>query len=257
MRILALFLVLAVAFCDKTDFYHVEGSMDVNNENGKVFGVVINEFLKSINMTYMAGMYVKNNVHTPFEFGTKIVDMKKLPDDRIAYNISCVEGKLGKHNIKKISGNATMIIYLKNMILNGKFESPADHLKFEFKVAGILYPCAYYTMPEAAKRAGYLVGEKYTAYKPVHVLNHAVFGYAYMRYTCLDYLKNVGNPIEKEKPGAVIIAKDGSYCAIVDHEGDKFIHSNPSKRKVIMTPMNMIGYYFRKGYVMKEYSCAN
>eukprot|EP00826_Nyctotherus_ovalis_P049048 TRINITY_DN585_c0_g3_i2.p2 TRINITY_DN585_c0_g3~~TRINITY_DN585_c0_g3_i2.p2 ORF type:complete len:106 (+),score=24.67 TRINITY_DN585_c0_g3_i2:70-387(+) len=97
----------------------------------------------------------------------------------------------------------------------------------------------------------------YTVYKPNHLLNHAVYGYAYLSTTCLDYLRDVGTPIEREKPGALIVSNDGTYCAIVDHEGHKFIHSSPSKRRIIMTPMSLVVYYFRNGYTIKEYKCTN
>eukprot|EP00826_Nyctotherus_ovalis_P058059 TRINITY_DN795_c0_g1_i1.p3 TRINITY_DN795_c0_g1~~TRINITY_DN795_c0_g1_i1.p3 ORF type:complete len:114 (+),score=34.89 TRINITY_DN795_c0_g1_i1:198-539(+) len=111
-------------------------------------------------------------------------------------------------------------------------------------------------MEEAARRAQYLVGESHSTYRGNHLLNHAVYGYAYLRTTCMDYLKSVGTPIQHEKPGALIVGNDGMYCAIVDHEGTKFIHSDPGRRKIVISPMAMVKNYFRKGYTMKEYKCA-
>jgi hypothetical protein len=256
MTFLGLIFLCVLALGDETHYFHHEGTMAVNHEEGKTFGVIIVEILPAINMTHIAGMFVKDKVHTPFEISSKFSSIQKNPDGSFVINVTSFEGKYGKKAVKKLNGSGILAGTWNQLEFIGIYRSEVDHLLFEFKAVGKKHACQYYTMEEAAVRASHLLDEPYTAYKGNQLLNHAVFGYAYLATTCLDYLKNVGTPIQQAKPGAVIIANDGSYCAIVDREGSKFIHSYPSKRKVIWTPLVLIDHYFRTGYTMKEYKCA-
>lgn len=256
MKVLGLILLLAVALGDETHFFHQDGKMFVNNEEGKMFGVVIVELLKSANFTHIAGMHVKNGVHTPFYVTSKITAFTKNADGSFVINATAYEAMYGQKAVKNIIGAALVKGTWDKAQYIGKYLSTGSKLVFEFDTTGKGHPCQYYSMEEASKRAGYLVGESHANYKGNHLLNHAVFGFAYLDMTCKDYLKEVGTPIKKEKAGAIIIGNDGDYCAIVDHEGNKFIHSDPIKKKIIMSPMSMIGTYFKKGHTIKEYKCA-
>ena len=52
---------------------------------------------------------------------------------------------------------------------------------------------------------------------------------------------------DKAAPGMIIVGKDGKNCAIIDNEGDKFIHSNPIKKVVTETPLVMVNQFFTNG----------
>lgn len=241
--------------CDETRYFHHEGNMAVNKKEGKIFGVIIVEQLKDANLTHIAGMYVVDNVHTPFHISGKFTSIQNDANGSIIINMTAYEGSFGGKNIKKLTGGGVLAGTWNVAKYTGNYHSSNDKLTFEFVTSGTKHPCEYYSMEEASRRAAYLVGESHGTYKNNHLLNHAVFGFAYLKTTCDDYLKKVGTAITKEKPGAVIVGNDGKYCAIVDHEGNKFIHSDESKKKIVMTPMAMINNYFKHGYTMKEYKC--
>lgn len=207
-------------------------------------------------MTHITGMFIQGASHIPFELSNKISTATFNPDGSFVINVTCFEGWYGKKVVKKLYGNGLITGTWDQIRYIGNYRSDTDHLLFEFDVIGKKHQCQYYSMDEAALRAAYLLDDLYTAYKGNQLLNHAVYGYAYLATTCMDYLRDVGTVTTKEKPGTLIIANDGTYCAIVDHEARAFIHSSPTKRKIIKTPMNMIKYIFKNGYTMKEYSCA-
>lgn len=257
MRIIGLIFLFALALADEKHYFHQSGKMSINHEEGTTSGVIIVEFLKAINMTHVAGMYIKDGTKTPFDVSSKVTGTAVNTDGSFEINMTCFVGSFGKKMVKKLAGNAVLKGTWEKAQYVGSYRSEVDHLLFEFDTVGTKSPCEYYSMDEAARRASDLLDQSYAAYKPNHLLNHAVYGYAYLSTTCLDYLRDVGTPIERGKPGALIVSNDGTHCAIVDHEGHKFIHSSPSKRRIIMTPMSLVPYYFRKGYTMKEYKCAN
>ncbi|MDR3548385.1 MAG: hypothetical protein P4M11_09010 [Candidatus Pacebacteria bacterium] len=60
--------------------------------------------------------------------------------------------------------------------------------------------------------------------------------------------------VSQIKPGFLIIGEDGKHCAVVDKEGDKFVHVNPNTKKVALTPLSRIGEFFKDGYIVKDYS---
>lgn len=254
MKILGLVLLLAVVLGDETHFFHQEGEMWIGDKKGKTFGVIIAEFLKNTRLLHIAGMHVKDGVHTPFYITGKIAAFIENPDNSFVINATAYEGMFGQKTFKDLMGSATLKGTWDKAQYVGQYLSESSHLGFDTTGKG--HPCQYYSMEEASERAVYLVDEPHANYKGNHVLNHAIFGFAYLDMGCEDYLKEVGTPIKKEKPGAIIVGNDSKYCAIVDKEGNKFIHSDPAKKKVIMSPMSMIGAYFRGGYTIKEYKCA-
>lgn len=255
MKFLGLMFLVAFALGDKTHYFHQEGKMSVNHEEGKIVGVSIVEFLNAINMTHIGGMFTQAGSHIPFELSSKISIITYNPDGSFVINLTCFEGWYGKKVVKKLYGTGLITGTWNQIRYIGNYRSDTDHLLFEFDVIGKNHLCQYYSMDEAALRAADLLDDPYTTYKGNELLNHAVYGYAYLSTTCMDYLRDVGKVTTKEKPGALIIANDGTYCAIVDREVRMFFHSSPTKRKVVKTPMYMIGYIFESGYTMKEYDC--
>eukprot|EP01022_Parablepharisma_sp_SALTPOND_P019087 TRINITY_DN320_c0_g1_i1.p1 TRINITY_DN320_c0_g1~~TRINITY_DN320_c0_g1_i1.p1 ORF type:complete len:285 (+),score=22.52 TRINITY_DN320_c0_g1_i1:1831-2685(+) len=258
MKILGIiFLLLALAFCQELHVLHYDGTMKVNNDKGSIFGPILVEFRKTVNMTFLAGMYVKNGVHTPYELSSRIIEFRDYKNGSFLINASCLEGRWAKKTLHNLKGYTTVEGTWEKATYSGKCEDPATNIAYEPVAEGKKSQCEYYPMPEAAVRAGYLVGEKRDTYQAPHLLNHAVFGYAYLHISCKNYLEHIGNITKETKPGTLIIATDGSHCAIIDREGDKFIHSNPVKGEITMNPLPMIKTYFKNGYVLKEYKCTN
>jgi len=256
MKVLGLILLLGFVVCDEKHYYHQSGIMDVDNKRGNIFGVVIVELLKDVNLTHLAGMYVVDKVHIPFHISGKFTRIRKESNDYFEINITAYEGSFGGRNLKKLTGGGLLAGSWEKADYFGRYHAEGNNLLFNFSTNGKKHPCEYYTMEEAARRAAYLVGESHSTYKNNHLLNHAVFGFSYLKTTCKDYLYNVGTATKEEKPGAVIVGNDGNYCAIIDHEGNKFIHSDSNKKMIIMTPMVLLKNYFRNGYTIKEYKCA-
>jgi len=254
MKVLGLILLLGFVVCDERYYYHQTGVMDVDYREGKIFGVIIVELLKDVNLTHIAGMYVLDGVHTPFHISGKFTYIRKGSNGYFEINMTAYEGSFGGKTLKKLTGGGLLAGTWEEADYFGRYRTE-DNLLFDFRSHGKKHPCEYYTMEEAARRAAYLVGEPHSTYKNNHLLNHAVFGFSYLAKTCKNYLNEVGTVTKVEKPGVVIIGNDGNYCAIIDHEGNKFIHSDPNKRMIVMTPMVFVKDYFRNGYTMKEYKC--
>lgn len=85
------------------------------------------------------------------------------------------------------------------------------------------------------------------------LVDYSVRGYYISSHSCSDY-KKLYKIVDSSAPGLVILAEDGSYCAIVDKEGDKFVHVHPKTGMVTLTPLVRIGEFF-KTYAFKSYDC--
>lgn len=255
MKILLIaFLFAALAFC-QVHYFHHNGTVYVNDEHGVTFGQFYVELHSEPFMTYISGMYVKDRVHTPFEFSAKITSYK-TDGHKISIEASIVEGRWKQQSFTKVSG----IMGIEGTWDAAKFILSADvtkpKLSLNITADGIKSKCAYYSMQEAASRAGYLVGEKAENYKPEHVLNHAIFGYPYFKGKNIKYYHNTfGTIVASPKPGVIVVGNDSAHCAIIDKEGDKFIQSNPIKKEVTINPITMLKDFFQKGYILKEYKC--
>jgi len=257
MKVIAILLLFAaLAFCDDRKYFHYNGTMKVKTDDTTIFGPIFVEFRKTENLTIIAGMSVINRVHTPYELSAKFHHYITKPDGSFVINATCVEARLGKKTFSKLKGIILMEGTWEHAHLTGKCEAADGSVSLEPKAEAVKNPCEFYPMEEAAIKAGYLVGEHSEVYGAANVLSHAVYGYAYLKMSCKDYLKTVGQETKDLKPGVLIIGTDGEHCGIIDREGDKFIHSNPVKKEVTMNPMTMAKDFFKKGFVLKEYKCA-
>ena len=257
MKIWVLVLLVTMSLCDDIHYFHYGGSMSVNNDNGVIFGRYMFEPKNPHNMTYIAGMYVKNGVHTPFEFAAQATSFVKKEDGSFIITATCVEGRWAQKAIPKLHGTAMITGTWEKAIYNCSCQDATGATKYTAVANGEKSPCAFYNMTEAATRAQYLVGLKSDDYGPAHVLNHAVYGYPYITaYNCKYYHDSFGKITKDAKAGVVIVGNDSAHCAIIDKEGDKFIQSNPVKKEVTINPLTMLKDYFKKGYVYKEYKCA-
>lgn len=254
MKFLAILFLIAFAVCDEVHYFRYNGTMEVGSNKGIIFGPLFFEFKAKSNLTYIGGMFVKDKVHTPFEFGAKITTIAYKEDKSFVINATFIEGKWEK-KVLRVHGNVVIEGTWDKVTYKGIAEDTAGKTKYVIDAIAEKVACPYYPMPEAAVRAGYLVGEKASVYQAPHVLNHAVFGYAYLNYNCKYYHDQVGKETKELKPGVVVVGVDSAHCAIIDREGDKFIHSNPVKKEVTSNPVTMLKDYFKKGWILKEYSC--
>ena len=157
---------------------------------------------------------------------------------------SSVSGKI------KITGTWERVAYI------GWCYSEKSKSNYTLLGTGEYAKCKFYSTDEGAKRAQTLIGQHSDMYSAVNVLNYATIGYPYVASinNCKWYMDNVPDA-SNPKPGYVIVGKDAAHCAVIDKEGDKFIHTNPVTKTVSTTSMSMIKNYFKNGYVFKDYNC--
>lgn len=255
MRAIFLACLIALAFCDELHFYHYkDGSIVVDNETAvKTSGPIFVEYLKTVNYTMIAGLYTKNKVSTPFGFGG-IIYSSKVNKDAFEILANCTEGGWGVKPLRKLFGPIKVSgTWTKTAHFSGWCYDSEAKTNYSLNANGVYTKTPFYNFTEAAGRAQILVGQPSSNYQPVHVLNFAVIGYPYINTMkdCKAYLpfKNA----TESKPGYLVVAKDGAHCAILDKEGDKFIHTNPTKKLVEATPMSLINTFFPKGYNFKLY----
>ena len=78
--------------------------------------------------------------------------------------------------------------------------------------------------------------------------------YAFSEAGCRLYYEWF-KPTKAANPGIIIVGNDGKHCAILNEKANAFIHANPVTKTVTETPIAMINAFFRKGYVLREYTC--
>jgi hypothetical protein len=260
MRAFLLICLLAAVLAEEYhDYHYYDGQLIVNQKvKSKVEGPIFVEYLKTINVTVLAGMHVEKKDHIPFAIATNMTNIT-IKGDNIEFYADCLEMYWGLKSYAGLKGG----IYAKgtykgNLELMGGCYSEKEKFGLNVSVKGVHVDCPFYLPPEASKRAEILVGEKAESFKNIHVLNFAIMGYPYIQTldNCTFWLKTF-NEVNVTKPGFVIVGKDGLHCAIIDKEGDKFIQTDPAKKKVVSTPITEknLKTYFPKGHIFKEYKC--
>ncbi len=254
MKVILVATLLAVAACEGEKHYMYGGAMTRGGEKRHTFGAM---YIKD-NMAFIGGMSMNSShIHCGFELSGKFSKIEYKEDKSFVINATLSAGKwmnisfpaTGYMSIVGTWENATVVVIA--MDTKRKMEYTL-HVKASKSV------CGYNTMAEAAVRASYVLDEGTNVYHAADVLNHAVWGYAYIqKFSCKYYKDSFGTKIDATKPGAIIVGKDGKHCAIVDKEGSKLIQSHPSKDKVMQVPITAgtLRVYFPKGYIIKEYAC--
>eukprot|EP00826_Nyctotherus_ovalis_P034552 TRINITY_DN2891_c0_g1_i23.p1 TRINITY_DN2891_c0_g1~~TRINITY_DN2891_c0_g1_i23.p1 ORF type:complete len:272 (-),score=16.15 TRINITY_DN2891_c0_g1_i23:47-862(-) len=127
----------------------------------------------------------------------------------------------------------------------------------KFSIKSMLYEVKnpMYSAKEAGLRARSLIGQSIQKFKASEVISYAGIDVVYLGpvmdcWTSLADIKDASGPA----PGVTILGKDGKHCAIIDHEGTKFIHSNPVRGVVTEDSMALLNRYFPNGYVYKNYT---
>jgi hypothetical protein len=111
----------------------------------------------------------------------------------------------------------------------------------------------FYPPKEAGVRAKDLIDQTSERYHAPHVIIYAIFDYPYLQIRCRDMLHSRFPDAPGPEPGAIIVGKDGQHCGILDNEGTKYVHSNPSARKVTYDSLATVEKYFPHGASYKRY----
>ncbi len=256
MRTFVFACLLLAVFCDEMHFFHYkDGEMKIQGEQpAKISGPIFIEFLKTINVTTIAGMHIKGSTETPFALGAKIT--KVIRDgDKITVEAACFEAGWGTKPMK-MEGTVNVTGTWNEIHYHAHCENKETKARWEINAHATATKCPLYAPAEAGARAKILVGQHAEVFQAVHVLNYAIIGYPYVNgiRNCTWYLQNFKNATDA-KPGFAIVGNDGAHCGIIDKEGDKFIHTNPVKKLVTETPLSMAKDFFKKGYTLKDYTC--
>ena len=255
MKAIVLALLILAVFAEERITYHYDGKIVVNNEPAvTIEGPFFTVTKVATDHTLIAGMHIKADVHTPFGFQAKITSFKK-DGDKIEVKGACNLAAWGRSTFA-VKGEVIISGTIQKATYTGWCYRDETKTNYTISAEGIHRDCWFYTPEEGAKRVQFLIGESVETYHAVHVVNYATIGYPYLGpvQSCKYYLDNVKNATGP-KAGFVIVGKDGAHCAIIDKEGDKFVHSNPQTKKVGPTPMNLIDTFFKNGYVFKDYTC--
>jgi hypothetical protein len=260
MKAILLVFLLVAALCDEYHFYHYNnGELIYNNKpKAKVDGPIFVEFLKTMNLTILAGMQIDKSTHTPFGIVANITNIT-IKGENVEIYAKCWEMAWGLKNLGGVVGTVHATgSWKKHLKWKGDCYSTAEKVTMNVTANGVYSKCPFYLPHEAAKRAHVLLKEKAEAYKAVNVLNFAIMGYPYLNNikNCSFYQKSFPQT-NFTKPGAVIVGDDGVHCAIIDSEGDKFIHSNPTKKVVEASPLTeaMLKTFFPKKWSFRDYHC--
>lgn len=204
-------------------------------------------------VTIIVGINTNNGLHVPFTF---VANNTYFTNESGNFEIraKCWAGQLGSQKLEKISGEISVKGTLKEaqFLMTASAENPKAI--YHITTKGEHMPRSYFSPPEAARRAAFLIGEKAEKYLAVNVINYAIWGFPYVKYvnSCKWFLEKL-QTVAATKPGFIVVGKDGKHCGIVDKEGDNFIHSNPVKKHVTSNPLTMLKEYFPDGYVIKGY----
>ncbi len=128
-------------------------------------------------------------------------------------------------------------------------------LNFNISVTGQASNCIQYEPAEGALRVQSMFGKKYVSLHTADVVTYATIGHMATRHKCKEFLGSY-KTVAKISPGFLMVAKDGSYCAIISKDGDKFVHAGPRTSMVVATPLGSAWQYFPGGYIIKDYSCG-
>lgn len=252
-----IFAILVVAFASaKPLTFHYKGGEIIVNQKTRLpaSGPIFIEEDRLGARLFLTG--IQDNGPAMFEFVANI--------SSIAYNESFFlaqgqffKGKWGTKNPVYMEGGFFINGTLENLSFFGFCFDERTNTTYNFTINATFSKCPYFIPPQAAMRALRIVGQSAEVFKPVDVPNFALFGYSFegSPKSCDWYLKNFDDANETI-PGYVVVGLDGKHCGVFDNEGTKFVHSNPTTKKVALTSNVQLSRFFPNGFVIKSYSCA-
>lgn len=117
----------------------------------------------------------------------------------------------------------------------------------------------FFAAEEAGLRAKFLIGQSKEKYETQNVVSFAIADYPYSWVDCprLVIDDQLFPPAPGPEPGVLVAGKDGEHCAILDNEGTKFIHTNPTTKKVTYESIAVLSKYFPNGFTYKRYAALD
>jgi len=255
-KIIFIFVALfAIVFADDHFFVYPNGKLMRGAEEGKIFGRM--DVVQGPRHSYVEldGLF-QGKGKTPIYF-TFTIDASVVSGDQISLTGQCEKTGWDGKNVENLTGS----FKLSGTWEQGNFEAickdPKTSLMYKISLTGTNYDCEVYHAADATNRAHFLNGELSEHFSAVQVLHFAYYDYPYLTIAkmCKYYLNHFGEAVDTPKPGFVIVAKDGTHCGVIDSDGDKFIHSNPVKKEVTVTPLALAKDFFKSGYVFKNVPC--
>eukprot|EP00826_Nyctotherus_ovalis_P036977 TRINITY_DN3336_c0_g1_i3.p1 TRINITY_DN3336_c0_g1~~TRINITY_DN3336_c0_g1_i3.p1 ORF type:complete len:276 (+),score=23.30 TRINITY_DN3336_c0_g1_i3:132-959(+) len=127
--------------------------------------------------------------------------------------------------------------------------------KFSLKTTLYKVNSPLYTAKEAGFRARCLIGQSIEKFRAHEVITYTGADRVYTSEgkNCWTEFSS-SRVVSLPAPGIVILGKYYKHCAIFDHEGTKFVHSNPMKKVVTEESIIMLDRYFPNGYYYMEYA---
>jgi len=122
-----------------------------------------------------------------------------------------------------------------------------------FKSSNVKSQTICYPPKEAGLRAKFLIDQPISKYKPADIITFAIADFPHLNWKCNAFLDSNFPDAPGPEPGAIMVGKDESHCAILDNEGTKFIHSNSEARRVTYDSIALAERYFPKGIIYKRY----
>lgn len=257
MKTLILSLLVLSAFAANMTFYHYKnGSLSKNGGNyTRIRGPLFIERFRNGFNVILAGLYNEKQKNVSFAILGQ-ANITFHSNGSRSYTGICYGVSWG-HKEHQTRGNFSIYQY-RNITSYFANCTGVDHRGSYIANATVVQStCPFYAPNESAGRAVDLLDMSSSMYKPVHVVNHAVLGYAYIPnvMNCTWYLHNLHKDANATKPGVVIVGNDGRHCGVVDLSAKRFIHSDQHKKKVIQSSIGMAKYYFKNGYTLKDHSC--
>lgn len=241
MKGLLLALLLFGLSEDVTRVYRLTSAIfDINGKSMKLVGT---NLISNLGDQFLVGFLgIDLSTMTPYE----LLALADGGTGEVTATCNNIRYPIGV--VKHLSGTFTAKIDDKQMSLKGSCKAGED--VYTFDTVGSRGP-TYYTFKEAAAKAQKLVGQETTFWKSPQILYYAIADLPNEAGNCRRFIN--GEELEKAEPGCLILGKNYEYCAIVDSEGDKFIHGDLTKKKVASTPMAMIKTFFPSGYTFRKY----
>lgn len=153
------------------------------------------------------------------------------------------------------SGKAKGLIILskngKSLMIGGQF-TDKDKKNYTFAANSTSVETFFYPGKEAGKRATKLVNQDAKKFDAVNVVYYAISDVAFLNNSCTMFFRKGFADLTKEEPGAIIVAKDGKHCGIVDDKGTSFVHSDQAKGKILIEKIANINNVFKNGFTYKR-----
>ena len=256
MNPLIFFLLLLSVSASNITFYHYKNG-SFSKDHGRpelVNGPLFIEKEKHYTTVVMAGLYHQESKKISFAIVGR-VNNSRYTNGTYTFTGNCYEASWA-HKEERLGGSFT--IYRKHNTTSyyANCYGIDKNSSYVANVSAVGSRCPFYSPNESAVRAEELIGMNNETYYPVHVVNHAVMGYAYVPnlHNCTWYLLHF-NTTFSLKPGLVIVGNDGVHCGIINRKAKKFIHTDPQKKRVLETSIGMAKQYFKHGYSLKHHSC--